>query len=377
MVFEDSSSAGTGSFITGGGTTSDSNGGEVAFLGSSTAANGTFINNPGTANQAQGGFVEFLDANATAGDATFINNGASQPGAFGGATTFSPGDPANSTLIANGGTNGGEGGSILLTCETSGASPRVEVFGNGTLYLGGQCNDPTITVGSLEGDGIVAMSNFPLIIGLNNLSTTFAGSMIDISPFGGGTLIKTGTGTLILTGANRYAGGTKIEKGKLEVSNRRGSGTGTGPVHVRRGSIGGQGAIAGDVTIGTDGGSRASLAPGRVATVPQTLTILGSLTLNSGATYSCGINSNSATADKVVSNGVTINGAALFSLADSGDTTLASGTLLTVISNPALAPIAGTFSNLPDGSTITAGNNTFQANYEGGDGNDLTLTVVP
>jgi fibronectin-binding autotransporter adhesin len=201
--------------------------------------------------------------------------------------------------------------------------------------------------------------------------------MIDINQFGGGTLIKTGTGTLILTGANRYAGGTIIDKGKLEVGSRHGSGTGTGPVNVRRGRLGGRGTIAGNVTIGTDGGSHAFLAPGKIATVPQTLAILGSLTFNSGATYNCGVNSSSATADKVVSNGVTINGAALFSLADSGDTTLASGTVLTVISNTAVAPIAGTFSNLPDGSTITAGNNTFQANYEGGDGNDLTLTVVP
>ena len=34
------------------------------------------------------------------------------------------------------------------------------------------------------------------------------------------------------------------------------------------------------------------------------------------------------------------------------------------------------FSNLADGGTIVAGSNTFQADYEGGDGNDLTLTVV-
>src|SRR5439155_13449599 len=167
------------------------------------------------------------------------------------------------------------------------------------------------------------------------------------------------------------------EKGKLEVSNRHGSGTGTGPVHVSRGNLGGRGTIAGNVTIGTDGGSHALLAPGRVATVPQTLTILGSLIFNSGATYSCGVNSSFATADKVVSNGVTINGAARLSLADSGDTTLASGTVLTVLGNTAVAPIADTFANLPDGGTITAGNNTFQASYEGGDGNDLTLTVVP
>jgi hypothetical protein len=48
-----------------------------------------------------------------------------------------------------------------------------------------------------------------------------------------------------------------------------------------------------------------------------------------------------------------------------------------VIDNRVGTPIAGTFSNLADGSTITIGPNTFQANYEGGDGNDLTLTVVP
>ena len=33
--------------------------------------------------------------------------------------------------------------------------------------------------------------------------------------------------------------------------------------------------------------------------------------------------------------------------------------------------------NLPDGSTFTAGRNNYQASYEGGTGNDLTLTVVP
>jgi hypothetical protein len=48
-----------------------------------------------------------------------------------------------------------------------------------------------------------------------------------------------------------------------------------------------------------------------------------------------------------------------------------------VIDNTAATLIAGTFSNLPDGSAFTANGNTYQANYEGRDGNDLTLTVVP
>ena len=52
------------------------------------------------------------------------------------------------------------------------------------------------------------------------------------------------------------------------------------------------------------------------------------------------------------------------------------GTTFTAISNTAATPIAGTFANLPDGSIITTKGNKFPASYEGGDGNDLTLTVV-
>jgi len=32
---------------------------------------------------------------------------------------------------------------------------------------------------------------------------------------------------------------------------------------------------------------------------------------------------------------------------------------------------------LPDGSIVTIKGNTFLVSYSGGDGNDLTLTVVP
>jgi hypothetical protein len=47
------------------------------------------------------------------------------------------------------------------------------------------------------------------------------------------------------------------------------------------------------------------------------------------------------------------------------------------INNSLANPISGTFSNLPDGGIVTIDGNNFQASYEGGDGNDLTLAVVP
>jgi len=51
--------------------------------------------------------------------------------------------------------------------------------------------------------------------------------------------------------------------------------------------------------------------------------------------------------------------------------------LFTAISNSSSNAITGTFANLPDGSTFTTGRNNYRVSYEGSDGNDLTLTVVP
>jgi hypothetical protein len=48
---------------------------------------------------------------------------------------------------------------------------------------------------------------------------------------------------------------------------------------------------------------------------------------------------------------------------------------LPVIINNSSAPIAGEFSNLPDGGSITVGQNTYVALYNVGDGNDLYLLV--
>jgi hypothetical protein len=53
------------------------------------------------------------------------------------------------------------------------------------------------------------------------------------------------------------------------------------------------------------------------------------------------------------------------------------GTEFTIINNTAATEINGAFDNLPDGSTLIIGSNTYEVSYEGGDGNDLTLTVVP
>jgi autotransporter-associated beta strand protein len=207
----------------------------------------------------------------------------------------------------------------------------------------------------------------------NNQSTTFSGVIQ-----GTGGVNKTGAGTLTLSGDNSYSGGTTVSAGVLNVSNTTGAGTGTGPVNVNTGTLGGLGIIAGATTIGSGSDSGAFLAPAVGSNKQTTLTLQSALTFNSDATYTYTFKAkkNKAKTDKVVANGVTINGATL-NLAGQTQGSLKQGLRLTLISDTSGNPISGTFSNLPDGGIVTINGNNFHASYEGGDGNDLTLTVVP
>jgi autotransporter-associated beta strand protein len=284
----------------------------------------------------------------------------------------------NATLIINGGVGGGAGGTIQFFFFSLGGSARVKVFGNGALDI--SCdNFGFMTFGSIEGSGNIFLGAHNLTVGSNNLNTTFSGVIQDAgSCLGtGGSLTKIGSGKFVLSNANAYTGGTVIESGKLVVDNETGSGTGSGPVQINADRLGGSGIIAGDVTVGDESGRGAILSPGKSARKRGTLTIQSTLTFKSDAIYKFNLNSDTAKSDSVVPNGVAINSGAQFTFTDVAHGTLPIGTVFTVIKNTSATPIAGTFSNLPDGSVFTSNGNTYQVSYEGGTGNDLTLTVLP
>ena len=275
-------------------------------------------------------------------------------------------------VIGNTGTNGGLGGTILIEADPVLDPCQFQVFGNGTLDLANATG--TIAIGSLSGSGMVLLNSHNLTIGGNNFDMTFSGVVQE-----SGGLTKTGTGTLILTEANTYTGGTTVSAGTLIASNMSGSATGTGPVSVNAGTLGGRGMIAGATTIGTGSGSGAFLAPAAGTNVQATFTIQGALSFNADATYTCTFKAkrNRVRTDKVIANGVTINSGASISLNGQIRGALRQGLVLTLISNTLADPTSGNFSNLPDGGIVTINGNNLQASYEGGDGNDLTLTVVP
>lgn len=427
--FFDSSTAGNSTFMNNGGSGFDFSGFYIQFAGTSTAGNATFTSNGSTAPNAERSFI-FFSNSSTAGNATFISNGSAVSGAGGVEITFydtasagnasfthnggAGGGPGasyffgnstadnstftlnggavtsgfmvfaetstvgNATLVANAGLGGDVGGAISMQADSTGGTARVKVFGNGFLDISFH-NAPGFTTGSIEGSGAVFLGVNNLTVGSNNLTQTFSGVMQDGGQNGGtgGSLTKIGTGILTLSDTNTYTGGTIVNEGTLLVTNTGGSGMGSGAVQVNAGTLGGTGKIAGAVTVGTGSGPGAVLSPGVISPGkrPGTLTINNLLTFNSDGTYKFELRTSNATADKAVAKGVTINSGGLFSFIALGNDVITPGTVFTVIDNFAATPIAGTFSNLADGAIFTVGGNTFQANYEGGDGNDLTLTV--
>ena len=364
----DGASAGSASFTVNGGNTRRASGAQIYLTAGADAGNATFTINGGQAPGALGGHVGCA---ASSGNATFLVNGGTVSGALGGLLGVSGLDDA--TIITSTSANGGGVAQIDAGGDTIGA--RIQLLGDGWLNV---AQDPVreVTVGSIEGTGRVSLGQNDLSVGSNNLSTIFSGTIEDGDFDRRGILTKIGTGTLTLTGANSYTGGTIVESGILLANNTTGSGTGAGAVQVNGGTFGGGGKVSGDVIVGTGTGAGAILGPGARGIIPGTLTIKRTLTLMTDATYKCTLDSRTPAADQVKAKGVIIEGAQVL-FDDRGDTVLATGTVFTVISNTAATAILGTFANLPDGGTIQIGNNTYQADYEGGDGNDLTLTVIP
>ena len=332
----------------------------ILFTNSASAGSSTVFTIHGGAGEAiNGGLITFRD-NSTAGSATFISNGSSHPAASGGRLRFEGTSTAgNATLIANSGINGGQRGSISFSENSSGGTARVILLGGGTLDIGGAFGN--VTIGSLEGDGRVSASGSRhLSVGSNNLSTTFSG-VIEGSSRG---LSKIGTGTLTLSGANLFRGGSGVHAGQLIVN-----GSIIAPLKVVGGILGGSGTTAG-VTV-YDG---AALSPGTSAGI---LHVHGNVGLNLGATYLVDLNGTAVGTqyDQTdVTGSVSLSNATLTLRLGFIPT---AGDQFTIINNDGADAVTGTFLALPEGGVVVTGAQAFSISYVGGDGNDVVLSAVP
>jgi autotransporter-associated beta strand protein len=235
----------------------------VQFSGDASAGASTIVN--------RGGAVYFFE-NTSAGTAAITNADESL-------VAFGMNASAGSATIAN-----QAGGLVRFAASATGAKASIANAAGGTLDVSGITAAGGTAVGALSGAGAVVLGATQLTLGGLNANDVVSGTVSDkgsvFAPPGsgiGGSIVKVGSGTLTLSGANSYTGGTTVAAGTLAVNNASGSATGTGAVQIQSGAgLAGNGTIAGVVNVASGG----SVNPG---SSPGTLTV-GGLNLDAGST---------------------------------------------------------------------------------------------
>ncbi|HEX8665041.1 MAG TPA: autotransporter-associated beta strand repeat-containing protein, partial [Beijerinckiaceae bacterium] len=223
--------------------------GITQFGGTSTAGNANITNNLGE--------TDFLN-NSTAGTATIRNIGLSAAALANnvfGLTIFSGSSTAGNATITTEGfartlfqLNATAGNATVITNadgatffqqNATGGNARFITDAGGTVDFS-RVTSGAATAGSIEGAGNYYLGPNRLTVGGNNRSTEVAGTISDCGATGqqcravlgtpalpstGGALVKAGTGTLTLSGANTYTGGTTIAAGTLQLGNGGASGS--------------------------------------------------------------------------------------------------------------------------------------------------------
>jgi len=146
-----------------------------------------------------------------------VDNSASPPvfSVNGGSLVFQNGTAVNSTI-------GSTNSLVAFTGTSDGGTARIIQNGSFGFDISG-LTTTGMSVGSIEGNGQFSLGSKQLTVGGNNASTEVSGTINDggaFDPSGtGGSLVKVGSGTLFLSGANGYSGGTTITAGTVQVTN--------------------------------------------------------------------------------------------------------------------------------------------------------------
>lgn len=240
--------------------------GAVSFNSYATAANASI--NAGSLNTIS--FLSFND-NSTAGD-SLINVGNTTAGTLGGVFFQGASLADNARIFAD------NYSLVDFNDDSQGQDTAISLTNNSMLTLGvNSIPVQSLTIGSLTSDASSTVNLFaaPLTVNYNGVTPiTVAGVINDLGngmTSLGGSLIKNGSGTLVLSGANTYTGLTTANQGNLTLN-----GSIPGFVLVNPGALfSGTGTVGGTVTV--SGG----IAPGNSI---GTMTV-GNLVQNAGSIY--------------------------------------------------------------------------------------------
>ncbi|MGY8662713.1 autotransporter outer membrane beta-barrel domain-containing protein [Bradyrhizobium sp. UFLA05-109] len=235
------------------------------------------------------------------------------------------------------------GATTFFQTNGSGGQARFITNAGGTFDISGLTNGGT-TAGSIEGAGNYVLGTNTLTVGGNGLSTEVSG----VISGSGGSLVKVGTGTLTLSGANTYSGDTTIRGGTLAAGAVNAFSAASHTVVETGGTLALQGfnqtlnnglENAGTVQLGVPGVT----APG------TTLTVAGNYVGGNGIlALNSFLGTDGSPSDRLIINGGTATGSTgilVTNVGGPGMLTTANGILVVNAINGATTPGAFTLAN--------------------------------
>ena len=257
--------------------------GTLLLTNASTFSGGTTIN-AGTLQLGNGTTNGSVGAGAITNNAALVVNNAT-------VQTITSGISGTGTLAVNGaavltlsGSNSYSGGTTIGAASTLQAGSGT-ALGVGTVALSGQLdlNGQALAIGPLSGTGGISST----VAGAASVTTTIA---TGTSTFGGviqdGTgvvaLAKSGAGTLLLTNASTFSGGTTINAGTLQLGNGTTNGSvGAGAI-TNNGALVINNANVQTITSGISGTGTVVLNGAAAVTFSGHNTWTGATTINAG-----------------------------------------------------------------------------------------------
>jgi filamentous hemagglutinin family protein len=228
-------------------------------------------------------------------------------------------------------------------------------LGGGTLALNGFSE----TVGSISGTSNITLGAGTLTAGGDNSTTTYSGVIS-----GGGGVVKNGTGTLTLAGANTYTGATTVNAGTLSAANAAALGTTAGGTTINSGAT----LDIDNVTIGAENVTINGNGVGGTGALTGT----GTAVLGGQVTVATGARVGAAAGDSLRLNG-TIQGPGGLDVAGGGTVTFAN-TVGNVTPLASLTSAAGSTLAVNGGLVRTTGAQTYDGSLTTGGATTLQTT---
>ncbi len=270
--------------------------------------------------------------------------------------TSSQGSTTNSGTLAINNTQDFTSGAIIRDTQTAGYFGALSITKSGTgtqtltgasTYTGNTViNEGTLKVGAGSTTGSIASTSNVIMTGTNATFAVDRSNAVTIANTisGSGRVLKVGTGTMELTAANTYTGGTVIENGSIRITSDANLGDASGAITFNNGTNDSRLELAQSITtnrnialngssvrIGTEGVTNVSTINGVISgTGSVDKRYVGTLILTNANTYSGGT---------VITTGTLVAQNTVGSATGTGGLTVNAGRVLA--GNGIIAPDAG------------------------------------